>query len=156
MDIISPGQTQIFFRKVALADSYEIRLNADMIRLLMVIDENKDLFQISNEVGMDIRILNETLSKLLKLNLIEPVKKDIQFLSDRFLKALKANLSLAIGPMAQFLLEDIIAEMEVTMSEIPRYQAAELISNISREISEEKDRIRFKKSMIEIIKKDKI
>jgi len=156
MDIISPGQTQIFFRKVALADSHEIRLNADMIRLLMVIDENKDLFQISNEVGMDIRMLNDTLSKLLKLNLIEPVKKDTQFLNDRFLKALKANLSHATGPMAQFLMEDVISEMEVTMSEIPRHQAPELISNISREIPDENARIKFKKTMIEIIKKDKI
>jgi len=42
MDIASTDLAKMFFRKVTPVDSNEIRLNADMIRLLMVIDENKD------------------------------------------------------------------------------------------------------------------
>jgi len=146
----------MFFRKVTPADSNEIRLNADMIRLLMVIDENKDLLQISNEVGMDISMLSQILSKLLKLKLIEPVEKKNRFLSKKFLEDLRLNLSQAIGPMAKILIEDTVAEMELKMSEIPGHQVAELISNIAREVPEENNQIEFKKTMIEIMKKNRL
>jgi hypothetical protein len=156
MDIASTDLAKMFFRKVTPADSNEIRLNADMIRLLMVIDENKDLLQISNEVGMDISMLNQILSKLLKLKLIEPVEKKNRFLSKKFLEDLRLNLSQAIGPMAQILIEDTVAEMELKMSEIPWHQAAELISNIAREVPEENNQVEFKKAMIEVMKKNRL
>ena len=156
MDIISPGRPKMFFRKVTPADSHEIQLNADMIRLLMVIDENKDLLQISNEAGMDISMLNHILTKLLKLKLIEPVEKKTQFLSEKFIEAMKTNLSQAVGPMAHIIIEDTVAEMELKMSEIPGHQAAELISNIAREVPEEKNQIEFKKTMIKIMKKNRL
>ena len=156
MDIVSTDLAKMFFRKVTPVDSNEIRLNADMIRLLMVIDENKDLLQISNEVGMDISMLNQILSKLLKLKLIEPVEKKNRFLSKKFLEDLRLNLSQAIGPMAQILIEDTVAEMELKMSEIPWHQAAELISNIAREVPEENNQVEFKKAMIEIMKKNRL
>ncbi len=156
MDIVSTDLAKMFFRKVTPADSNEIRLNADMIRLLMVIDENKDLLQISNEVGMDISMLNQILSKLLKLKLIEPVEKKNRFLSKKFLEDLRLNLSQAIGPMAQILIEDTVAEMELKMFEIPWHQAAELISNIAREVPEENNQVEFKKAMIEVMKKNRL
>ena len=124
MGILSPGQTKMFFRKIAPAKSNEIRLNADMIRLLMAIDESKDALQLSKETGMDISKLNQILSKLLKLRLIEPVEKGNRFLSKKFLESLRANLSEAVGPMAQILLEDAVAEMGLKLSEIPDHQAA--------------------------------
>jgi hypothetical protein len=156
MDIISPGRPKMFFRKVTPTDSHEIQLNADMIRLLMVIDENKDLLQISNEAGMDISMLNHILTKLLKLKLIEPVEKKTQFLSEKFIEAMKTNLSQAVGPMAHIIIEDTVAEMELKMSEIPGHQAAELISNIAREVPEEKNQIEFKKTMIKIMKENRL
>ena len=156
MDIISPEQPKIFFRKITPADSNEIRLNADMIRLLMVIDENKDLLQISNEAGMDISMLNQLLSKLLKLKLIESVEKKTQFLSKKFIEDMKTNLSQAVGPMAQIIIEDTLAEMELKMSEIPGHQAAELISNIARVVPEENNQIEFKKTMIKVMKKNRL
>jgi len=156
MGIISPGQPKMFFRKVTPADSKEIRLNADMIRLLTVIDESKDLLQISKETGMDISMLNQILSKLFKLKLIEPVEKSNRFLGKKFLEDLRLNLSEAVGPMAQILIEDTVAEMELKMSEIPDHQAAELISNIAREVPEENNQIKFKKTMIEIMKKNRL
>ncbi|MCP4372090.1 MAG: hypothetical protein GY797_28820 [Deltaproteobacteria bacterium] len=156
MGIASPIQPNIFFRKASLADSKEIRLNADMIRLLMVIDGSKDIFQISKETGMDISMLDQILSKLLKLKLIEPVEKSNQFLSNKFLEDLRLNLSAVVGPMAQILIEDIVAEMELKISEIPDHLAAELISNIAREVPEEDNQIKFKKTMINLLKKNSL
>ena len=143
----------MFFRKIIRKDSDEISLDADMIRLLIAIDENKSLYQIAEEVDMETTTLKKTLRKLLNQRLIEPVKKDVPYLDHLFLEALRINLSKVIGPMSEILIEDVVAEMELKTSEIPVNQAAELINNISLEIPDEKDRIEFKKSMLNILNK---
>jgi hypothetical protein len=43
--------------------------------------------------------------------------------------------------------------MELTPSEIPVNQAAELIANLSREVPDEENRMQFKKSMLAILNK---
>jgi hypothetical protein len=134
-------------------DSDEISLDADMIRLLIAIDENRSLYQIAEEVDMDTTTLKSTLSKLLEQGLIEPVKKDVAYLDRVLLEALRINLSKVIGPMAQILIEDVVSDMNLKSSEIPINQAAELINNLSLEIPDEKDRIDFKKSMLTILNK---
>ena len=146
-------QVDLYFRKVIRKDSDEISLDADMIRLLIAIDENKSLYQIAEEVDMQATTLKTTLSKLLEQGLIEPVKKDIPYLDRLFLEALRINLSKVIGPMAEILIEDVVDDMNLTASEIPTNQAAELINNLSLEIPEEKNRIEFKKSMLTILNK---
>jgi predicted transcriptional regulator len=146
-------QVDLYFRKVIRKDSDEISLDADMIRLLIAIDENKSLYQISEEVDMQATTLKTTLSKLLEQGLIEPVKKDVSYLDHLFLQALRINLSKVIGPMAEILIEDVVEDMKLKASEIPANQAAELINNLSLEIPEEKNRIEFKKSMLAILNK---
>ncbi len=153
MNISRSSHVDLFFRKVIRKDSNEISLDADMIRLLIAIDENKSLYQIAEEVDMETTTLKKTLSKLLEQRLIEPVKKDVPYLDRVFLEALRINLSKIIGPMAEILIEDVVADMELKTSEIPVNQAAELINNLSLEIPEEKGRIEFKKSMLNIINK---
>jgi predicted transcriptional regulator len=153
MNISRASQVDLFFRKIIRKDSDEISLDADMIRLLIAIDENKSLYQIAEEVDMETTTLKKTLSKLLDQGLIEPVKKDVPYLDHVFREALRINLSKVIGPMAEILIEDVVAEMELKTSEIPVNQAAELINNLSLEIPDEKDRIDFKKSMLSILNK---
>jgi hypothetical protein len=46
MDIGRPGHLENYYRKVIRKDNNEISLDADMIRLLIAIDENKSLYQI--------------------------------------------------------------------------------------------------------------
>ena len=141
----------LYFRKVIRKDSDEISLDADMIRLLIAIDENKSLYQIAEEVDMQATTLKTTLSKLLDQGLIEPLKRDISYLDHLFLEAMRINLSKAIGPIAEILIADVVEDMNLKASEIPTNQAAELINNLSLEIPEEKNRIEFKKSMLAIL-----
>jgi hypothetical protein len=96
---------------------------------------------------------NKALSKLLDQGLIGQVKKDIPVLDQSFIETLRINLSIAIGPMAEILIEDMAAEMELTPSEIPINQAAELIANLSLEVPDEENRMQFKKSMLAILNK---
>lgn len=150
---LSPEQSKMRFRKVTRMDSEEICLDADMIRLLISIDESKKLEQVAGEVGMDPATLNSTLSKLLELNLIEPVQKEVPYLNKRFLDALKTVLSRAVGPMAEFLINDVADDMGLSLEKIPKSQAAELISALSLEIPDGGGKMQFKKAMLELIKK---
>ena len=153
MDIGRPGHLENYYRKVIRKDNNEISLDADMIRLLIAIDENKSLYQIADEVEMEDATLKKNLSKLLQQGLIEPVKKDLPVLDKIFLQALKINLSKTIGPMAVILIEEVVLDMELTATEIPVHQAAELITALSHEIPDEIKRIEFKKSMMDILNK---
>jgi hypothetical protein len=75
MDIGRPGQQQTYFRKVIRKDNDQISLDADMIRLLIAIDENKSLYQIADEVDMRADTLKLNLEKLLQQGLINQFVK---------------------------------------------------------------------------------
>ncbi len=153
MDLGWTGRPDAYYRKVIRNDNDQVSLDADMIRLLIAIDENKSLSQIAEEVDMGNATFNKALSKLLDQDLIGQVKKDIPVLDQSFIETLRINLSRAIGPMAEILIEDMAAEMELTPSEIPINQAAELIANLSLEVPDEENRMQFKKSMLAILNK---
>ena len=153
MDLGWTGRPEAYFRKVIRNDNDQVSLDADMIRLLIAIDENKSLYQIAEEVDMGNATFKKALSKLLDQGLIAPVKKDISVLDQSFIETLRINLSRAIGPMAEILIEDMAADMELTPSEIPVNQAAELIANLSQEVPDEENRMQFKKSMLAILNK---
>ena len=147
------GQPMVYYRKTLRKDTSKVSLDADMIRLLIAVDEHKSIDQIAREVDMETGVLKRAVAKLLQQGLIEPVKKDMPALDESFVSALKINLSKAIGPMAEILIEDLAGEMQINPSDIPTNQAAELINNLSLEIPDESRRIEFKKSMIQVLKK---
>ena len=153
MDFGLTDPSNIYYRKVIRTDNDEISLDADMIRLLIAIDESKSLTQIAEEVNMSNTGLKNALSRLLKQGLIEPVQKDLLVLDKSFLEALRINLSKAIGPIAEILIADVAEEMELESSAIPVNQAAELITQLSLEVPDEENQIQFKKSMIAILNK---
>jgi len=153
MDNDWTGRSDAYYRKVILKDNDAVSLDADMIRLLIAIDENKNLYQIAEEVDMGTATFKKALSKLLDQGLIEPVQKDIPVLDQSFIQTLRINLSRAIGPMAEILIEDMAAEMEIDPTAIPVNQAAELIAHLSLEIPDEDNQMQFKKSMLTILNK---
>jgi molybdenum-dependent DNA-binding transcriptional regulator ModE len=144
---------QMHFRKVTRLDNKEVLLDADMIRLLIAIDEKKPLGKIAQEVGMSPEQINVTIDKLLELKLVEPVlEKAKSSMGGHFVKALQQNLSRAVGPMAQIILEDALSDLNLTGKDIPQNQAAELISLLAVEIPDEEIRMQFKKAMLPLIK----
>ena len=153
MNIGWTGLSDAFYRKVIRRDNDKVLLDADMIRLLIAIEEDKSLYQVSEEVDMDNTTFKRAISKLLEQGLIEPVKKHLVVLDKTFLDALRVNLSRAIGPIAEILIEDLAAEMQLNLSAIPLNQAAELIAQLSLEIPNEDIQMQFKKSMIAILNK---
>jgi len=145
------GGADIHYRKVIRADNDQVSLDADMIRLLIAIDESKSLYQIADEVDMDNATFKQALARLLEQGLIEPVQKNIPLLDESFLESLRINLSKAIGPIAEILIADVSEEMELDPARIPVNQAAELITQLSLEVPDEVNQVQFKKSMIAIL-----
>jgi hypothetical protein len=143
----------VYYRKRIRADLPSVSLNADMIRLLLVIDDRKSLYQISAEAEMDAATFKRTLGSLLEQGLIEPVQRDTLPLDRTFLHAMRLNLSRVIGPMAEILIDDVMAEMGLDPSRVPVDQAAEIINRLALEIPDEPGQIRFKKSMIPLLNK---
>ena len=134
---------QRYFTKVVRQNMEEITLDAEMIRLLMVIDENKNISQVAREAEMNLAQVRDVLVKLLKLELVVPVKKDITYLEQSFIKFLKTKLSESVGPMGQILLEDILDEMGLQIDRIPVNAARDFVRNIAREIPQEENRTLF-------------
>ena len=153
MDIGWTGRSDIYFRQVIRTDNEKVSLDADMMRLLIAIDESKSLNQIADEVDMDNTSFRQSLSKLLEQGLIEPVQKGIPVLDDSFLELLRINLSKAIGPMAEILIGDVMEEMDLDSASIPVNYAAELITQLSLEVPDGEIQIQFKKSMLAILNK---
>jgi len=145
------GRSDIYYRKVIRPNEDDVTLDADMIRLLIAIDESKSLYQIAEEVDMDNTTFKQAMSKLIEQSLIEPVQKDIPVLDQSFLETLRINLTKAIGPIAEIIIADVTEEMKLDLSAIPVNQAAELITHLSLEVPDEKNQIRFKKSMITVL-----
>ena len=153
MDNDWSSQSNVYYRKIIRKDNDAVSLDADMIRLLIAIDENKNLYQIAEEVDMGTAEFKKALSKLVDQGLIEAVQKDIPVLDQSFMETLRINLSRAIGPMAEILIEDQADEMEINPTAIPVNQAAELIAHLSLEVPDEENRMQFKKSMLAILNK---
>lgn len=151
MDFISKSAAGLYFRKRIRKDIEPVSLDADMIRLLLAIDERKSLYQIAAEVEMDAATFKKNLKKLLEQGLIETFQKAAALVDKRFLPSLRMNLARIIGPMADIVVDDSVAELKLDAATIPVEQAAELINRVALEIPNEDGRIHFKKSMIAIL-----
>jgi hypothetical protein len=143
----------MFFKKKVSADIGQVTLNSDMIRVLTGINENKDMAQVAKELRMNPLSLRETLTRLLELGIIEPIRKTIQILDTGFMDTLKALFSQEVGPLADFIIEDRIAEMGLIESRVPVHRAEELINYLAGEIPAKDRRVVFQESLINIIPK---
>ena len=151
MDMTSGSLHSLFFRKTIRANASDIVLNSDMIRLLVAIDENKDMAEVSAETGMGATLLRSTLLKLLELGLIENVVKSGRYLDITFYNIMSKNLIHSLGPFAEYVLEDIMADMSLSPDNIPVHRVADLIGRVGQQIPDHEDRIRFEDFLLKII-----
>jgi hypothetical protein len=151
MDTATDDLSILFFKKSIRAETTHITMDADMIRLLVAVDENKDMSQIAKETGLDEYTLRDNLAKLLRLGLIEPVSKSIRYLDRTFHDILSRNLTLIVGPMGDVILDDILADMGISAHKIPVHRAAELIRKVGEQIPDQESRSRFEQTMLQII-----
>lgn len=148
-----PHLPNMFFRRKLGKEQGEISMDAEMIRLLFALDENKPMGQIAKEIGMDLGKVHDILLKLIRFDLVETVGSGVAFLSAAFMAQVKKELIKAIGPIGEFLIEDVAEDMGLPLDQIPIHKAPELISELAQEIPEEESRLMFKRAVISMLPK---
>ena len=143
MALDTPDLPQRYFKKTIRNDIEKVTLDAEMIRLLMAIDENKNISQVARVAEMNLSRVRDILGKLLKLELVVQVTKEIIYIDRSFIIFLKTKLSQAVGPMGEILIEDILDEMGLQIDRIPVDAAPDFVRNIAREIPQEENRTLF-------------
>ena len=143
MVVDSPDLPHRYFKKTIPNDIEKVTLDADMIRLLTAIDENKNISQVARAAEMNLSRVRDVLGKLLKLELVVQVAKEVIYLDRPFIEFLKTKLSEAVGPIGEILIEDIMDEMGLQIDRIPVDAASDFIRNIAREIPQEENRTLF-------------
>lgn len=142
------------FRKTNLASSHEITFDADMLKLLMAIDEDKTLRQIIGDVAMTPSAFKKSLMKLIKLKLIEQVDAAaiVSYVGEAFIARLRDLLVALTGPVGEVLMAEIAEEMNLDIKKIPRDQLGDFVYNIANQMPGEKQKNEFSTAMLEEIK----
>ena len=68
------------------------------------------------------------------------------------LRKLDEELAKALGPIASVIVDEQIAEMGEQRDAFPRNKAAELVEAVSSEIADEGKRVRFQRSMLDVLR----
>jgi|MTBAKSStandDraft_2_1061841.scaffolds.fasta_scaffold141955_1 hypothetical protein len=142
----------LVFRRVMREDAGEISFDSKMLATFMELDGRKSLAAVARNTGQKMSALRESVAKLLRLKLIEPVTSAISLVDSDFLDRLKRELSLAIGPLAEIVIEDGAGDLGHDLSRFPSQRAAELVELIGREIKREDKRVVFVQKMVAVIK----
>lgn len=151
MDMSSDSFYGLFFKRTVRTDKTEITMNSDMIRVLTVISEDRDMAAVSNETGMAPNHLKEVVSKLLDLGLIEKIEKKTRYLDISFYNYMKKNLVQALGPIAEFVIEDVMDDMSLSMESIPVHRAADLVGRVGQQIPDPEARKKFEVALLKTI-----
>jgi len=140
------------FRKTNFTAHDETVFDADMLKLLMAIDEGKPVLQIAKEIKMDPAAFRESFLRLYKLKLIEEVKQKIVYVDELFITRLKETLVSLTGPLGGILMEETAEKMNLQLSRIPKSTVADFVYQVAKEIPGEAQQAEFKKLMIQEIK----
>ena len=143
------------FKKTNLASSDEITFDADMLKLLMAIDEDRTIRQIIGDVAMTPSAFKESLMKLIKLKLIEPMAAAaiVAYVGEAFIARLREVLIALTGPVGEVLMEEIAEEMNLDIRKIPQDQVGDFVYNIANQMPGEKQKNEFSTTMLKEIKK---
>ena len=136
------------FRKTNFTTHDETVFDADMLKLLMAIDEGKPVLQIAKEIKMDPAVFRESFLRLYKLKLIEEVKQKIVYVDELFVARLKETLISLTGPLGGILMEEAAEKMNLQLPRIPKSSVADFVYQVAKEIPGETQQAEFKKLMI--------
>ena len=144
--------SKLVFRQAVKNRAGDISIDGQLLGIFLELDGKKELEAVAKKAGLKLGQLRELISKLLDLELIEPVGMQEGFLDQEFLKFLHRQLAEALGPIAKVLVEDYAAESGFRLSQIPISHAAAMIDALAREIQREEKMKIFKTNMVNKLK----
>jgi hypothetical protein len=151
MSTLSGDISQMIFRRVIGDHLKEVSLNGRLLAIFLDMDGKKNLGAIAQAARMNSCDLQETVSRLLKLELIEQVSDNNAVVDDEFLNFLRLQLAKAIGPLSTILVEDSIQAAGYSQRRFPAGRAGELVETLAKDIQRETKRHQFKNDMYRMI-----
>jgi len=148
MDLSSGDISSMIFQRTVTKDLGNFSLDRQTLNIYMQLNAEETLGQLAAKVQKNLGTMRVVISNLLKLGLIEPVRKDIVVLDGDFFRYLINQLSLAIGPIASILIEDEIHGLGYEVDQFPGYRAAELLDRLAAEIRREDKKLVFIRNMV--------
>ncbi len=142
----------VYFRKTGLASNESMTFDQNMLTLLLAIEEDKSILEISREIKLKPAVFKECFVKLYKMKLIEKVDKGVEYIDSEVLDTIQDTLVRLLGPMGGVLMEDAAEQFDADKSKIPQKNVPEYIMAIANEIPSEKQKREFQKRMLEQIK----
>lgn len=142
----------VYFRKTNLASNDSMTFDQNMLTLLLAIDEDKSILEISKQVKLDPTVFKECFVKLYKLKLIEKVDKGVEYINGMVLNDIRETLIKLLGPLGEVLMDDAAEQLNVEKSKIPQKNVPEYLMAIANEIPSDKQKREFQKIMLEQIK----
>jgi len=147
MDLSSGDISSMIFRRTVTNALGDFSLDRRTLNIYMQLNGKDTLGQLATKAGTNLGTMRVVISNLLKLGLIEAVKKDIVMLDGDFFRYLINQLSLATGPIASILIEDEVHGLGYEVDQFPGYRAGDLVNRLAAEIRREEKKTIFIKNM---------
>jgi hypothetical protein len=148
MDMSSTQISHMVFRRVTPVNRGKFSLDSQTLSVLMELDGTKALATVAKDLGVNIAVMREVISKLLQLGLIEKTDEAVSKVDQDFMDFLRSELAIATGPIADILIEDAARDLGYTMTQVPTHRVAELVDMLAREIHREEKMVAFKQRMV--------
>ncbi len=152
MGLVSTDISKRVFRRVQRDDMGEFSMDSKMLKTLLELDGKKNLKEIAEALGLNVKELTPVIERLVDLGLVEPVVDRASMVNHDFFAHVRKELSLAIGPISDVLIEDALIDLNCSVSDFPAAQAPELVYMLARQIQREDKRIVFQQNMLEKLK----
>jgi hypothetical protein len=138
--------------EVCLRDNKIYSVSGLGLRILMHADGKRNVLELDKIAGIEMNLLEQTVLELLEQKLIRPVNNNAGSLIDSdFINFLTDRMSIIVGPIAQVIVEDAINDIGKG-KEIPFSRAAEVAELLSKQISDDSQKVEFIKSVMTKIK----
>lgn len=136
------------YKKTDRASNQEFTLDTYMLKLLLAIDGQKTVREVSRGVHMNPSTFKDTFIKLVKLGLIEQAIDLETCVEKTLIDKMRKTLIQLIGPLGEVLVDDTAEDMGWKVNRIPLSGLADFVAAVSKEIPGDKQSNEFKKLML--------
>jgi DNA-binding Lrp family transcriptional regulator len=147
MSLPSGDISPLIFRQVVGENVKDVSLDGRLLSLFLALDGEKSLATLAQTIGLSPDELRKTVTRLLELQLIEPLEKNFTYLDPEFYRYLTLQYAKAIGPLAGILIEEELLAAGYHPARISKKQAVILVETLAREIQRKEKKDRFIRDM---------
>jgi hypothetical protein len=152
MELSYGGVASMVFKPVIRGELGQLSLGGQILSVLMALDGEKTLGQVSQKVGINSADIRQAITKLINMRLVESIERAVSIVDQEFIDFLISMMSLAVGPLGEIIVEDGLEELGFNENNFPSRRTTDLVNSLSWEIPREEKRIEFQQVMLRKIR----